>query len=247
MIVFVCAVDPIKTELEQTGDDVTDGKETVTKSVIRALLEDVVNGNKILSQSLDALVTTTHQNPDSKLFGIKINFEGLINKDSSNQCSFLLDTFYTANVRTFSEEKFPIVTHPAIAVFIWMKWAKAIYFFYFNALLYFTFLISYTLMVINIYHSSATEATDGANGTESCLELQEDTVQYSTVAHRAFLILSVLILMVWEIVQIVRLKRLYLKEIENFFEWFVFLTAILLSADIVSSKITTSHQSYQIL
>ena len=97
------------------------------KTVFNALLDDVVNGYKILSKCLDDLITKTEENPDSETFALSINFEGLIETSSIKQCGHLFEIFNKSKSGT--EKDFPIIRHPVIALFIWKKWRMAIWFF----------------------------------------------------------------------------------------------------------------------
>ena len=67
------------------------------KTVLNALLDDVVNGNKILSQCLDDLITKTADNPDSEHFALRIDFEGFIKTNSTKQCRHLFQIFNKSN------------------------------------------------------------------------------------------------------------------------------------------------------
>ena len=87
------------------------------KTVFNALLDDVINGYKILSKCLDDLITKTTENPDSETFALSINFEGLIETSSTKQCGHLFEIFNKSKSGT--EKEFPIIRHPVIALFIW--------------------------------------------------------------------------------------------------------------------------------
>ena len=120
------------------------------KTVFNALLDDVVNGNKILSKCLDDLVSSSKENPDSEDFTLKIDFDGLIKTNTTRQCRHLFEIFNKLKSGKIPETEFAVVTHPVIALFIWKKWRKAIWFFSLNAILYGIFLSNYTWLVEHI-------------------------------------------------------------------------------------------------
>ena len=216
------------------------------KTVLNALLDDVINGYKILSKCLDDLITRTTDNPDSETFALRINFEGLIETSSTKQCGHLIEIFNKSKSGT--EKDFPIIRHPVIALFIWKKWRMAIWFFLINAVLYIIFLSIYTWMILWIF------SNDKGNGN---VEGNPDSVGFivyrSPITDSGFkpgrtcrsayydfgysrmpMIISVTLLSLWEIMQMIRLGRRYFKEIENYIEIFVFSTAILLIQDVQS-------------
>ena len=115
------------------------------KTVFQALLDDVVNGNRILSKCLDDLISSpSNTKPDSEDFTLNIDFSGLIKTNSTKQCENLFDIVNKSKSGKICEKVYPIVRHPVIALFIWKKWRKAIWFFLINAVLYGIFLFNYT-------------------------------------------------------------------------------------------------------
>ena len=200
------------------------------KTVFNALLNDVVNGNKILSRCLDLCIDTKDtENPDSENFTIGINFEGLIKTNSTKQCRHLFEIFKKSKSANIPEKDFPIIRHPVIALFIWKKWRKAIWFFLINAVLYGIFLSNYTFMILFIFEHNTLNG-NGSNGT-----CQSDHYIDDIGKAGIGLYFSVILLILWEIMQMIRLGRLYFKEIENYIELFVFITALLLLADVEST------------
>ena len=202
------------------------------KTVFNALLDDVVNGNKILSKCLDDLITKTTENPDSERFSLSINFEGFINTNSTIQCHHLFEIFNKSKSGKIPEKDFPIVRHPVIALFIWKKWRKAIWFFLVNAVLYGIFLANFTWIIFLIFSNDKGNRTD--NGEETRGSCQTDHYKDNLGKSGTGLIISVILLTLWEIMQMVRLGKLYFKEVENYIEISVFSTAFLLVADIQS-------------
>ena len=208
------------------------------KTVFNALLDDVVNGNKIFSKCLDDLITKTTENPDSETFALSINFEGLIQTNSTKQCHHLFEIFNKSKSGEIPEKDFPIVRHPVIALFIWKKWRKAIWFFLINAVLYWFFLLNYTWMILWKFYNTSRNANVEGNTTEIGKETertcQTDHYQDDFGHNEIILIISLILLSLWEIMQMIRLGKLYFKEVENFIEISVFATAFLLLGDIRS-------------
>ena len=209
------------------------------KTVFNALLDDVVNGNKILSKCLDDLITKTTENPDSERFALSINFEGFIETNSTKQCRHLFEMFKKSTSGKIPEKDFPIIKHPVIALFIWKKWRKAIWFFLFNAVLYGIFLANFTWIILEIFSNDKGSVNVQGNRTESVEEpngscRRTDHYKDHFGMSGNGLIISVVLLSLWEIMQMVRLGKLYFQEIENYIEIFVFATAFLLVEDIQS-------------
>ena len=212
--------------LNNNGKEKLKDERKKKKTVFNALLDDVVNGNKILSRCLDDLITKTTDNPDSERFALSINFEGLINTNSTKQCRHLFEIINKSKSGKIPEKDFPIVRHPVIALFIWKKWRKAIWFFLFNAVLYGIFLANYTWIILLIF------SNDEGNEEETNGSCQTDHYKDNFGKSGYGLIISVVLLSLWEIMQMVRLGKLYFKEKENYIEIFVFATAFVLIADI---------------
>ena len=203
------------------------------KTVFNALLDNVVNGNQILSRCLDLCIDTKDtKNPDSENFTISINFEGLIKTNSTKQCHHLFEIFNKSKSAKIPEKDFPILRHPVIALFIWKKWEKAIWFFLLNAVLYGIFLSNYTWMILFIFeHDTVNGNVEGNGYNGTC---KSDHYTDGIGAAGIGLYSSVILLILWEIMQMIRLGKLYFKEVENYIEMFVFVTALLLLADIKS-------------
>ena len=205
------------------------------KTVFNALLDDVVNGNKILSKCLDGLVSSPKtDNPDSEDFTLKIDFHGLIETNSTKQCHHLFEIFDKSKSGQIPEKDFPIVRHPVIALFIWKKWRKAIWFFLLNAVVFGIFLFNYTWMILEIFDGTIRNGTVEGNGSDGTCRYKEDNSTIGYGASGIALWTSVILLSLWEIIQMIRLGLTYFKEVENYIEMFVFTTALLLLSDIKS-------------
>ena len=74
------------TSIEETQDQVTN-----KRTIVRKLLEDTVNGDKIVEKQLDKNVATTHPNKNSVDYSVEIDFEGIICKDSPIQTHVVND------------------------------------------------------------------------------------------------------------------------------------------------------------
>ena len=81
-------------------------------------------------------------------------------------------------------------------------------------------------MILEIFNSGAGNGTETGTGTSTC---KNDQYQGGDIGKSGVgLLVSVFLLITWELIQMVRLGKLYFKEIENYMEMFVFSTALLL-------------------
>ena len=205
--------------------------ESESKTVVRKLLEDSVNGNQIVSRHLDTFLKTTGNNPDSEEFAIEVDFTGIVNfdKNSPKQFRALYDIFDIFKNGNDYEKDYPLITHPVIALFVWKKWNSTRYPFYLAFAVYSVFLIFYSLMVVDVFsitetQSNNTNITEIQSGKTS--NISTSTI-YQIILMIGMIIFAVLLL-IWEFFQAFRLKMLYFKEIENFIEIFVFLSSFCL-------------------
>ena len=197
-----------------------------SKTVVRKLLEDSVNGNQIVSRHLDTFLKTTGNNPDSEEFAIEVDFTGIVNfdKNSPKQFRALYDIFDIFKNGNDYEKDYPLITHPVIALFIWKKWNSTRYPFYLAFAVYSVFLIFYSLMVVGVFGHANTNITEIQSGNTS--NISTSTI-YQIILMIGMIIFAVLLL-IWEFFQAFELKMLYFKEIENFIEIFVFLSSFCL-------------------
>ena len=204
--------------------------ESESKTVVRKLLEDSINGNQIVSRHLNTFLKTTGNNPDSEEFAIEVDFTGIVNfdKNSPKQFRALYDIFDIFKNGTDYERDHPLITHPVIALFIWKKWNSTRYPFYLAFAVYSVFLIFYSLMVVDVFGHAMndTNIRENESGKTSNDNISTSTI-YQIILMIGMIIFAVLLL-IWEFFQAFRLKMLYFKEIENFIEIFVFLSSFCL-------------------
>ena len=83
------------------------------KTVFQALLDDVVNGNRILSKCLDDLISSpSNTKPDSEDFTLNIDFSGLIKTNSTKQCENLFDIVNKSKSGKICEIQTPALDAP---------------------------------------------------------------------------------------------------------------------------------------
>ena len=114
------------------------------KDVVKTIIKEVVNGTELIKQTLDNCITATNDKPNSLDFAINISFRELFTPRSRVQChvfDHLLDFEGTRE----------IVMHPVVATFIWAKWEKTKYYYYFQALLYLIFLSCYSVLIYQLF------------------------------------------------------------------------------------------------
>lgn len=211
------------------------------KTVVRKLLEDAVNGNQIVSRYLDDFMTCTNDVPDREDFAIQIDFSGIVNFKNENPKQFraLFDIFDILKGSHSNEKDYPIITHPVIALFIWKKWEKTCFQFYGTFLAYLIFIIFYSSMVFDNF---GTEYVNATTTITNCSALNDNE---SSTHTKVGLIVCLVLLLIWEGFQAARLGRLYIREIENYIELFVFLSAICLL--IYKSKLIPDEVEVEVL
>ena len=93
-------------------------------------------------------------------------------------------------------------------------------------------------MILWKFYNTSRNANVEGNTTEIGKETertcQTDHYQDDFGHNEIILIISLILLSLWEIMQMIRLGKLYFKEVENFIEISVFATAFLLLGDIRS-------------
>ena len=125
------------------------------------------------------------------------------------------------------------------------KWRMAIWFFLVFAVLYIIFLTIYTWMILWIFSNDGNvEGNTDSVGfivyrsliTDSGIETTRTcrSAYFDFGYSRMKLFISVMLLSLWEFMQMIRLGRRYFREIENYIEIFVFSTAFLLVQDVQS-------------
>merc|ERR1711884_485437 len=115
-----------------------------SRTVVRTLIEEVTNGNQLVRKQLDDYLKPTANNPNSKNYGIEVDFTGIVNKHATDQCQVLYDLIEASGDYGVIND---IITHPVIALFISAKWKKIRKFYFITTLAYFFFLVSYSILI----------------------------------------------------------------------------------------------------
>jgi len=242
----------LRTPIEEEIDGVSQ-----KRTIARKLLEDAVNGNKIVKKELDIHVTATDDKEDSINYALEIDFEGILCEDSPKQTMVVYDILdlriakRSENVEAFTD----LLKHPVIATFIAEKWKKTQWYFYTTSVIFFTFLIFYSAFIIYLFnrpevHCSKLEKLlyekksvkevvlfpADVSGTQE--ERKNCARHEARVSHKflgnvedTFIICEILFLIFFiflsamEVYQAVKLKKQYFKELENYIEWVVLLSA----------------------
>ena len=124
------------------------------RTILRKILEDAVNGNKIVKKELDSHVTELDNKKDSIKYALEVNFEGIVCKNSSKQTMVVYDLL-DLRVEKGSDTMQPftnLIKHPVIAMFIALKWKKTQWYFYIQSLIFITFLIFYSTFIIYLFN-----------------------------------------------------------------------------------------------
>ena len=127
-----------------------------------------------------------------------------------------------------------LLGHPVLACFVAMKWNRLLAYFYAHTALFFLFLANYYGYLIFLMTSNFSRLMV-SNGTESNRNCKNNTITLppflTTWDSSAFIVcellflLSTLLFLSSEIVQMVRLKWNYLKEHGNYIQLFVISSA----------------------
>ena len=211
------------------------GENDDSMMLLKKLLVDVVNGHKIVKAILDNCVGETCEEEDSIDFAIKIDWSGMFNRDQNNQTALLFDllNFRDKHSASFSQ----LLRHPVIAAFITLKWRKSQKYFYAQSAMFFSFLVLYSIFIVflfnreNICSSFDVKLPDAGCTTEDYKGLI--TIFLESSQPTGFLVCEILLLALTiilafvELYQAFKLRRQYFREIENYFEWFVILSAFI--------------------
>ena len=225
------------------------------RTIFRKLLEDSVNGDRIVEHELDNLITADPRiNENSIDYSIDLNFEGIFKEESPNQTRVVNDLLdLRAEHREHWESLTRLVRHPVIAAFVIEKWRHVRWYYYWSSVLFVLFLLSfsgftYYLFVRPEVHCSSLEKQlyssrkphrlsqvvfpdsnrtcrqmGGEKDKEAEMFLSEWDNGFS-VLEAAFLSLA-LFLTVTEFYQVMILRLQYVKELENYVEWIVLVSA----------------------
>jgi len=230
------------------------------RTIARKLLEDAVNGDKIVKKELDIHVRTTNANEDSLEYALEIDFEGILCEDSPKQTMVVYDLLdlrveKNDNIRAFTN----LIKHPVIASFIAQKWKKTKWYFYTTSSVFISFLMFYSAFIVNLFnrpeiHCSKFEkflAEKGSEEVKDSLFFPSDIsgtsqerndckrhqarlskkfltdINDSFIICEMFFLFFFVVLSVLEIYQAIKLKRQYFKELENYIEWVVLISALI--------------------
>merc|ERR1711970_277225 len=129
-------------------------EEDKTRTIARKILEDAVNGNKIVKKELDDHVKELDDKKDSINYAVEVDFEGILCKDSFKQTMVVYDLLDLRaedgndNTQPFTN----LIKHPVIALLIAKKWGKTRWYFYAHSLMFITFLVFYSSFIIYLFN-----------------------------------------------------------------------------------------------
>ena len=207
--------------------------------LLKILLVDVVNGHKIVKTILDSCIRATCDQEDSIQFAIEMDWSGMLNKRDKKQTSLL---FHLMNLQANHSGPFSqLLSHPVVATFITLKWKKSQKFFYTQSGIFIAFLLLYSTFIIYLFNRPENSCSRFDTKLPSPASIPCQAEDYSgrsspflngnqplgfLVCEILFLTLT-LVLTLAELYQAMKLRRQYFKEIENYFEWFVLISAFL--------------------
>ena len=207
--------------------------------LLKKLLVDVVNGHKIVKAILDNCVGETCEDEDSIDFAIKIDWSGMFTRDQNNQTALL---FNLLDIRDKHAASFSqLLRHPVIAAFITLKWRKSQKYFYAQSGMFLSFLLLYSIFIGVLFSrenicsnldiiklpqpaSIACSSQDYEGLITTFLDSSQPT---GFLLCEIFLLALTIMLAIVELYQAFKLRRQYFREIENYFEWFVILSALI--------------------
>ena len=131
------------------------------KSLMYELLTQVINGDKLVLEKLDASVGTTNDDPNSSDYAVLIDQKTLVDEDPR---SLALMTDLLSLPRDFTQE---ILDHPVLTTFVKRKWPKLMFFI--MTTFYFLFVVAFTLFLLFMFTTKAGVKEDNQNtgiGTE---------------------------------------------------------------------------------
>jgi len=240
-------------------------------SLASKLLTQVTNGDKIVLEKLDQCITTTHDDPNHKDHGVRIDYRYLVDDDSRN--FFLLkDILEVPRSATID-----IMDHPVITTFITRRWPRLM--FLSMALVYLLFVLTFTAYLLFTFSKTDSSLGFGKACTDNewniCLRtlekvgLNKKDLNQTTDCTRAclsltpfkacsdsdpwmcaseiFLVLSLVVLLAQEIWQAIALRADYFREAENFFEWFIILLSFIVFFFLKESEMLSVISSITVL
>jgi len=204
------------------------GEGDESRMLLKKLLDDVVNGHKIVKAILDNCVGETCEEEDSIDFAIKIDWSGMFNSKQNNQTDLL---FHLLNIRDKHSASFSqLLSHPVIAAFITLKWRKTQKYFYARSAMFFSFLLLYSVFIV---YNCSTLDTKLPQQSSINFSTEDDKIFLDSSQPTRFLVCESLLLVLTiilaleEFYQAFKLRRQYFREIENCFEWIVIISAFI--------------------
>jgi len=125
-----------------------------SRTILRKLLDDAVNGDRIVEQQLDKNVQRVGATENSLDFGAQIDFGGIFKEDSPRQTRVvkeLLDLRASSSEGEQRDAYTRLISHPVVATFIHLKWKQSRWFFYINSAVFALFLILYSLYISHLF------------------------------------------------------------------------------------------------
>jgi len=124
------------------------------RTILRKLLDDAVNGDRIVEQQLDKNVQRVGATENSLDFGAQIDFGGIFKEGSPRQTRVvkeLLDLRASSSEGEQRDAYTRLISHPVVATFIHLKWKQSRWFFYINSTVFALFLILYSLYISHLF------------------------------------------------------------------------------------------------
>ena len=124
------------------------------KTILRKLLMDAVNGDKIVEEQLDKSVRQVGENENCIDYGTEIDFEGIVRTGSARQTRVVKELL---ELRASSQWGGPreaynrLLVHPVMATFIQLKWRRTRWYFYINSAVFIVFLALYTAIIWRMF------------------------------------------------------------------------------------------------
>ena len=187
-----------------------------------------------MKRELDIHVNATCRDEDSIDYAIEIDFEGILCEESPKQSTVIKDLLELEIATRYNSKNAitSLLKHPLVATYIALKWKKTKWYFYTTSVLFILFLTLYSSIVTYFFNRPELYCryTIQTLCNETQLENQKDwywvDFQYFEVVKGLYLTLFVLLILI-EIYQASKLKMQYFKELENYIEWFVLISALI--------------------
>jgi len=226
-----------------------------SRTVLKKLLQDCVNGDKVVEKQLDRSVSQIGASKDCLDYGTQISFEGISEDAKHGSQRQMRAVRELLDLRACAEGAqrdayTRLISHPVIATFIHLKWNRTKLFFYINSLIFAIFLAIFSLYIFHLFSQpdeklcradtlvarinfpSASPQTKSECSESKVLardnffkKLHDEGAPIYTQWDQALLSIFLAILVGFEVYQSYVLRMQYLMELENYVEWFVFISA----------------------